>query len=187
MLLFSCKMFLAWSYSTGQIALPMLLLSILPIMVILAGLTDLTTMKIPNWINLVLLVSFYPVALLSGMGWQTVGLSTLIGFGVLVAGMVMFALRWLGGGDAKLFAAVALWMGPQGSLGFILLSAMVGGLFCLALMSARNWLQVYAGGMPAWGQRLLSPKGDVPYGVAIAAGALWAYSGSSLVQGFLIA
>ena len=39
--------------------------------------------------------------------------------------------------------------------------------------------------MPGWGQRLLQPKGDIPYGVAIAAGALMAYPHSALVEKFL--
>ena len=161
-------------------------LAVLPILVIIAGLSDLTTMKIPNWINLALLVAYFPVALLLGMDLPTLGLSTLIGFGVLIAGMVMFALRWVGGGDAKLFAAAALWMGPQATLGFLLFSALVGGLFCLMLMNARAWLQAYAPALPGWGQRLMQPKGDIPYGVAIAIGALWAYPSSDLIQNFLI-
>lgn len=159
-------------------------LFILPTLVIIAGINDLTTMKIPNRINLAIFFSFFPVALLMGMDWTILGLSSLIGFGVLLAGMIMFALRWIGGGDAKLFAAVALWMGPQGSLAFILLSALVGGLFCIILMNARAWFQVYVPGMPPWAQRLMQPKGDIPYGVAIAAGALWAYPTSDLVQIF---
>jgi prepilin peptidase CpaA len=162
-------------------------IAILPLLVVIAGLFDLTTMKIPNGLNLLILALFYPSALILGLDWSVIGLSSLIGLGVLIAGMAMFALRWLGGGDAKLIAAVALWMGPQGILGFLLLSALVGGLFCLVLMSARFWLQAYRPRMPAWAQRLLEPKGDVPYGVAIAAGALWAYPASDMVLNFIVA
>ena len=162
------------------------LVFILPVLLLIAGLNDLYRMKIPNWINLAIFFSFYPVALVIGLDWGTIGLSTLIGFGVLVAGMIMFALRWIGGGDAKLFAAASIWMGPDGALAFILLSAIVGGLFCLVLMQARAWFQVIVPSLPGWGQRLMEPKGDLPYGVAIAAGGLWAYTMSNLIDKFTL-
>ena len=161
-------------------------LSIFPVMVIVAGLKDLTTMKIPNGINLAIFFSFYPVALIVGLDWTTIGLSTLIGFGVLLVGMIMFALRWIGGGDAKLFAAAAVWMGPDGVLAFLILSALIGGAFCLVLLLARARFQVMVPFLPSWAQRLMEPKGDLPYGVAIAAGGLWAYTMSNLVDKFTL-
>lgn len=163
----------------------LIIIFVLPLLVIAAGLLDLTTMKIPNRLNIAVLLSYFPVALLSGLDLKVIGLSCLIALGILVIGMVMFALRWLGGGDAKLFAAVALWMGPQGVLPFLILTAILGGLFCLIVISARGTLHVYRARLPGWGQRLLEPKGDIPYGVAIAAGALWAYPSSDIVLKFI--
>ena len=163
-----------------------ILLFVFPALVIIAGVNDLMTMKIPNWINLSIFFSFYPVALIIGLDWVTIGLSSVIGLGVLFAGMIMFALRWIGGGDAKLFAAASLWMGPDGALAFILLSAIVGGLFCIVLMQARAWFQVIVPSLPAWGQRLMEPKGDIPYGVAITAGGLWAFTMSNLIDKFTL-
>ncbi|WP_353956494.1 prepilin peptidase [uncultured Brevundimonas sp.] len=98
--------------------------------------------------------------------------------------MALFALNWVGGGDAKLLAAACLWMGPAGSLPFLLSSAIVGGLFCLALITARRTIPAFPG-LPAWAARLLEPKGDVPYGVALAGGALLAFPASPLVAAFV--
>jgi prepilin peptidase CpaA len=66
---------------------------------------------------------------------------------------------------------------------FLLWTAVAGGVFALLLLQARRVAPAYPGG-PEWLGRLLTPQGDIPYGVAIAAGALAAYPASSLVQGF---
>lgn len=163
----------------------LILVSLMPVMVVVAALSDVTTMKIPNRLNMAIVVGYYPAAFLLGLELSVIGFSTLYAALLLVVGMMLFALRWLGGGDAKLLAAVALWMGPQALLTFCLYSALVGGLFCLLLMSARFWLQAYRPRLAKWAQRLLEPKGDVPYGVAIAAGALLAYPGSDLMYKFI--
>jgi prepilin peptidase CpaA len=162
----------------------LLLLSILPCLVIAAGLYDLTTMTIPNWISGALIVGFFPAALAVGMPPMTVALHVGMAVAALVCGMLMFALRWLGGGDAKLMAAAMLWLGLTGSLMFMLYTAVAGGLFCLILMGLRANIGPFLFGAPAWATRLLEPKGDIPYGVAIAAGALLAFPSSGLIAVF---
>ncbi len=160
------------------------LLGVMPVLVIVAGLHDLTTMKIPNWISGLLILGFCPTALLLGLPLSAVGASVGLAVAALLVGAGMFALKWLGGGDAKLLAAVTLWLGLSGVLPFLLFTAMAGGGLCLLLLLARARLQVYAVNGPIWITRLLAPKGDVPYGVAIAVGALLAYPSSPLVQAF---
>lgn len=158
------------------------LLFVMPALVIVAGLKDLTTMTIPNWISGVLVLAFFPAGLAAGLS----GMEILTHLGVavvaLLIGMAMFALRWLGGGDAKLMASACLWFGLSGATSFILYTALVGGLLSLGLLLARQhagrW--VPASG-PGWISTLMEPKGDLPYGVAIAAGALLAYPASPLV------
>lgn len=160
------------------------LLGVMPVLVIVAGLHDLTTMKIPNWISGLLILGFFPTALLLGLPLSAVATSVGLAVAALLVGAGMFALKWLGGGDAKLLAAVTLWLGLSGVLPFLLFTAMAGGGLCLLLLLARARLQVYAVNGPIWITRLLAPKGDVPYGVAIAVGALLAYPSSPLVQAF---
>jgi prepilin peptidase CpaA len=93
-------------------------------------------------------------------------------------------LRWIGGGDAKLMAATCLWLGLSGSGLFLLWTGLAGGLFCLALIFARFHARPYVMGAEGWFPRLMEPKGDIPYGVAIAAGALMAYPACGLMAGF---
>ncbi len=163
----------------------LLLLSVLPALVIAAGLNDLTTMTIPNWMSLALIAAFFPAAL--AVGLEPTQIARHLGVAVLAlfVGAGMFALNWIGGGDAKLMAAACLWLGVTGSGMFLLWTGVVGGLFCLSLIFARAYARPYAHMGPAWVERLLEPKGDIPYGVAIALGALIAFPESAMMQAFM--
>lgn len=164
--------------------LTLLLLGVLPALAIVAGLKDLTSMTIPNWIPGLLILGFFPAALAVGLGPLEVAAHVGVAFAALLVGAGMFALRWIGGGDAKLIAAGCLWLGVTGSGMFLLWTGLVGGLFCLALIFARFHARPYVHAAPGWAARLLEPKGDIPYGVAIAAGALMAYPASAMVARF---
>ncbi|MDP1617147.1 prepilin peptidase [Phenylobacterium sp.] len=159
------------------------LLVICPALLIVAALKDVTTYTIPNWITLALIAAFFPTALILGLGLDTVGLHAAIGFCALVAGMVMFALRWIGGGDAKVFAATALWLGWPASATFLLATAMAGGVLAVMLLAMRSIrLRPYVSAGPPWLSRLAEPGESVPYGLAICIGGLAAFPASTLVQ-----
>ncbi|KQY89579.1 prepilin peptidase [Brevundimonas sp. Root1423] len=164
-----------------------LLLVILPALVIAAALTDITSMTIPNWISGAAILSFFPTAFLLGLPGGAILMQVGVGVLALLVGMAFFALRFLGGGDAKLMAAVSLWMGTAGVSVFVLATAVIGGLFGLLLVLARQYARPHLAAGPAWFTRLMEPKGDIPYGVAIAAGALVAYPASPLVAAFIAA
>lgn len=168
-----------------MLAISFTLLAVLPALAVVAALHDLTTMKIPNWISGLLIVGFFPAALALGLPWATVGVSAALAAVALIVGMGMFAANWIGGGDAKLLAAAMLWMGASGALPFILFTALAGGGFCLLLLTARSHLPFFAQTGPGWVMRLMQPKGDIPYGVAIAIGALLAYPSSPLMTAFI--
>jgi prepilin peptidase CpaA len=161
-----------------------LLLSVLPVLVITAGLTDLTTMTIPNWISLALVAGFVPAAFAVGLGPGQIALHFGFGVAALFVGVALFALNLLGGGDAKLIAAASLWLGLDAGLVFLLATAVTGGLFSLSLILARGSAGQLAGAGPPWLERLLEPKGDIPYGVAIATGVLIAFPHSPLISAF---
>jgi prepilin peptidase CpaA len=163
----------------------LLALGLMPALVIIGGLHDLVTMKIPNWISLALIVLFFPAALAAGLGLIDLGVHVGVAILALIVGMGMFALNWIGGGDAKLIAACCLWLGWSGSAMFLLWTGVAGGLFCLLLIAARQHLQFLAPTAPGWVARLLEPKGHIPYGVAIAIGALLAFPEADLMSGFL--
>ncbi|WP_427789686.1 A24 family peptidase [Brevundimonas diminuta] len=162
-----------------------LLISIFPVLVVIAALSDLTTMKIPNWISGFLIIGFFPAAFAMNVPLEAVGIGAGLAALALLIGMGMFAMNWIGGGDAKLLAASMLWMGASASLPFVLYTAIAGGGFCLMLMTARSHLPFFAQTGPGWVMRLMQPKGDIPYGVAIAIGALLAYPSSPLMAAFI--
>lgn len=166
-------------------ALQLILLAILPALVIVAGLKDLTSMKIPNWISGALVLGFFPAALLLGLQPAAIGIHLAVGVAALLIGMGLFALNLLGGGDVKLMAAACLWLGLSGAGVFVLATAVVGGVFSLALLVSRAWLQPWVGAGPGWFVQLMEPKGHIPYGVAIAIGALIAWPASPLMVAFL--
>lgn len=164
-------------------ALQLVLLLIFPVMAVVGALRDLTSFTIPNWISAVLVVAFVPAALACGLAPGAIGAHFGVFAVALVAGMGMFALNWIGGGDAKLFAAAALWLGLPASLSYLLVTAVAGGALTLGLLSLRSpLLRPYVLSGPPWFGRLAEPEESIPYGVAIAAGALIAFPASPLMQ-----
>jgi prepilin peptidase CpaA len=159
------------------------LLLIFPALVTVAGLRDLTSYVIPNWISLALVAAFFPAALALGLPLSTIGVHAGLLAGGLVLGMGLFAAGWIGGGDAKLFAAAALWLGWPASVTYLAVVCMAGGALAVLLLALRSvWLKPFLPGGPAWFSRLTETGENVPYGVAIAVGAMVAFPASPLVQ-----
>jgi len=157
------------------------LLLVFPALVVVAALKDATSYTIPNWISLALIAAFAPVALVSGASLMTMGLCLAAGLAALLVGMGMFAARWIGGGDAKLFAAAVLWLGWPAAGTFMLVTALAGGALTLGLLSLRSgWFEPVLAGSPPWVRKLGARNGDIPYGVAIAVGALMAFPQGAL-------
>jgi prepilin peptidase CpaA len=159
-----------------------MILLVFPVLAILAALKDATSYTIPNWLVLALIAAFPLAAVALGLPLPVIGLQAGIGLIGLICGMGMFAAGWIGGGDAKLFAAASLWLGWPAALTFVAVTAIAGGglaVMLLVLRSARLKPMMPSG--PAWLARLTTPGENVPYGVAIAVGALAAYPASALV------
>lgn len=160
-----------------------LLLAVFPALVIVAGLKDATSFTIPNWISAAAVAAFFPAALASGAPLEALGANLAVGVVALLAGMAMFAAGWIGGGDAKLFAASGLWLGWPAASPFLLVTALAGGAMAAVLLNLRgDWLRARLPAGPAWVERLRRPGENVPYGVAIAVGALFAFPQSTLMR-----
>jgi len=85
------------------------------------------------------LVAAYPLAALSdGFSWQQILWSFALEAMMLLAAIVMFTLRIMGGGDGKLLAATALWTGHEHLMAFLLLTALAGGILTIALLLYRR-------------------------------------------------
>jgi prepilin peptidase CpaA len=93
---------------------------------------------------------------------------------LLIVGILLFSLGWVGGGDAKLLAAAALWLGFESLVPFLAYVAVFGGALAIAILAYRSF-PATALPLPGWAARLHAKGGAMPYGVAIAAGALTIY------------
>ena len=160
----------------------LLVLTIFPGLIIAAAVSDVARLKIPNWLVLLLTAAFLPVALFIHMPLETLGSHALAGCIMFAVGFALFAPGYIGGGDAKLLAAVALWLGMSQLLHFLVYTAMFGGLLALALLAFRS-LPLPASLMGVgWVYRLHTPGGAAPYGVAIGLGALIVFNQSSWIS-----
>ena len=161
-------------------------LLVFPALVILGGVRDLVSYRIPNWISLALIAGFAAAAgvgLVAGVAPGALGIDVAVGAAALVLGVAMFALRWIGGGDAKLFAAAALWIGWPAAVTYLAATCLAGGALAALLLALRSTpVRALALSGPPWFARLTEPGESVPYGVAIAVGALAAFPASALVR-----
>lgn len=150
---------------------------------IYAALIDIETLTIPNWLNGWLAFLFVPAAILASPGWETIGWHVLVGAIAFVASVALFFLRVYGGGDAKFIPAVLLWVGPAGVAPFLVATAMAGGLLTVVVVIMRALMPT--GYVPGFGVATFEDRKGVPYGVAIAAGAIFAAPASPFLAEFL--
>lgn len=151
-----------------------ILLVIFPAFMAFAAVSDLLTMTISNRLNIGLAVLFLIVAPIMGLDMTTIGWHLLAGFAVLALCFFLFAMGWMGGGDAKLAAATALWLGFEPLYDYLLATALLGGVLTLALIRWRDYpLPAFAARWP-WTARLHEATTGIPYGIALAAAGLFA-------------
>jgi len=159
---------------------------ILPAAFLLAAITDFTHYKIPNWLTGAIALAFPVVALLIGIAPLAILTHFGVGIFALGIGMMFFAMGWMGGGDAKLIAAVALWAGPQAIWIFALAAAVAGGGLTLGLLFFRKLPLPVFMASSNWIAKLHDRDSDVPYGAALAAGALYALPYMTLSEFLLV-
>jgi prepilin peptidase CpaA len=157
-------------------------LVLFPAMMAFAASSDLLTMTISNRVSLTLIGGFFLFALVIGMSGNTMLWHIGAGCMVLAIAFGCFAMRWIGGGDAKLAAATALWFGFDHLLPYLFYASLFGGALTLLLLSFRTLpLPPYLAAQQ-WVQRLHDKKGGVPYGIALAAAALLVYPDTLWMQ-----
>ncbi|MGV8833571.1 MAG: A24 family peptidase [Devosia sp.] len=148
----------------------------------LAATSDLLTMKISNKLVLLIVAMFLAVAPSVGVPVEVLGMHALCALLVLVVGFAFFAFGWIGGGDAKLAAATALWLGFDMAAPFLTYAALLGGILTLAILALRNLPLTPVLARYGWLERLHDRKSGVPYGVALAIAGLLTYSDSIVFQ-----
>jgi len=155
---------------------------ILPAAFLVAAFTDITRYTIPNWLTGAIALAFPLVALWAGIPPLVILVHIGVGIFALGMGMMFFALGWLGGGDAKLIAAAALWAGPTGVWIFALAAALAGGALTLGLLFFRKLPLPPKFAAQSWIARLHDHEAGIPYGAALAAGAIYALPFMTLSQ-----
>lgn len=152
--------------------------TLLPFLVLVAGANDFFTLRIPNWLNGIIAVAFFPMAIVTGMPVETILWHSLAGFIILAIGFGLFTGGFIGGGDVKLLAAAGLWFGWPALIPFLIFTAIAGGVLAIVV---KLWGMVEIEREvrgSSWMKRWLNFKADLPYGLAIAAGAIVAFPGT---------
>ena len=150
-------------------------LLLFPTIMAFAASSDILTMTISNRFCLILIGGFFALALLNGMSGMEILMHASAGAIVLIGSFICFAAGWIAGGDAKLAAATALWFGFSHLMHYLLIASLFGGALTLLIIQLRRYPLPYCLLDQDWATRLHDGKCRVPYGVALAAGALFIY------------
>lgn len=150
-------------------------LFIFPTLMAFAGLSDLMTMTISNRVSMILVVAFVIIALAVGVPLETIGWHLTCGLGVLAITFTLFAVGSIGGGDAKLAAATAVWLGWGEMMNYGLTASLVGGALTVAFIQLRAYPMHEALLARAWFARLFNVTKGVPYGIALAIAGVMVY------------
>ena len=137
--------FLSW-------ALPM----VLALLLISAGIEDVRVREIANWKNAA-------IALLAPIWWVAIGMTPWPGMAiqvgvaviVLMAFFAAFHFGWMGGGDVKMIAALALWVPVPALIQILMIMSIVGGAITMLMLIDHRL-------------RKIQESPEIPYGVAIA-------------------
>jgi len=155
-------------------------LAFFPALMALSASMDLLTFTIPNRLCVALALGYVVFAALLGVPAVDILLNVSCALAILAMTFVMFSLGWLGGGDAKLAAATAAWLGWAAILDYGVAAALFGGILTLILLGARMAPLPAALNRFDWLKRLHSASAGVPYGIALAAAGLMQYPDSSI-------
>lgn len=148
-----------------------------PVLMISASICDVTTMRIPNKLVLVLLFGYAACAPLSGLSLFEIATSMLAAVTVFCLAFGAFACGWMGGGDVKLMAATALWLGLPQLPAFLFWTSLFGALLTLTLLLYRAVpLPESLKGYGDWVSHLHQRTTRVPYGAAIGPAALLVFA-----------
>ncbi|WP_417310588.1 A24 family peptidase [Devosia sp.] len=163
-------------------SLSSLALLIFPVLMAFAAISDLLTMRISNRLVYTVLLGFAVVAIVAQLPLETIGMHLACAAAALAVTFSFFAFGWIGGGDAKLVAATALWLGFSMMLQYIVFASLLGGALTLIILGFRRWPLSPRLRNVVWLDRLHDEKTGVPYGIALAAAALLIYPDTLVFQ-----
>ena len=136
----------------------------------LAAFSDARRFLIPNIYPLCLLL-LGVVAYFVGFPFYAPIWSHLLHFAAaLGVGMILFHFGWFGGGDVKLYSAVALWFGISDGLSLLLVTSLCGVVIVTLSVLFRLLRTAFGSGDQDKGSFM---KRRIAYGIAIAAGGIF--------------
>jgi prepilin peptidase CpaA len=159
-------------------------LLLFPALMAFAASSDLLTMTISNRLSLALAGGFFLLAIVTGMSLSAFGMHLAAAALVLTVSFGCFSMGWIGGGDAKLAAATALWFGFDFLLEYLIFASLFGGALTLLLIQFRRLPLPGPLARQTWILRLHETGGGVPYGIALAAAALVVYPKTGWMPAF---
>ena len=152
----------------------------LPMLLIIAAVSDVMSLRIPNWLTVLTALLFFPMAFLTGMPLAEFGMHILAGVILFFVGFGFFQFGLFGGGDAKLMAAAGLWFGTSQTLPFLFATALAGGILATVIgiwsMVNMTW-EIHGSeqGFGGLGKKIRALKPNVPYDLAFAIGGILAF------------
>lgn len=156
-------------------------LVLFPALMAYAASSDLMTMTISNRISIALLFGFVALGLAGGLSWQVIVIDHLAcGAAVLVLTFALFAFGWIGGGDAKLAATTAVWLGWPNLFDYGLAASFLGAVLTFGILYFRKFKLPPALERRDWLARLHAAGNGVPYGIALAVAGLAIYPDTAL-------
>jgi prepilin peptidase CpaA len=137
-----------------------------------AAVSDLLTMRIPNWLNAAIATTWLVYALLLPLDWTEIGYRVVWALGVFMVAACMFYRGWMGGGDVKMIPAVMLWIPHAHYYELLAVVSMFGGMLAISVLMLRAFaMPVFTVGW-VWLERIHSMQKKIPYGIAIALGGM---------------
>lgn len=154
---------------------------VFPLCVAMAAFCDFISMKIPNRISVILAASFFVIAPFTGMDLMTFAWSVAAALSVFAGCFALFALNVMGGGDAKILSAAALWYGFNIDLvSFLGFTGVFGGVLALVVLMIRaNQYLLLVSPLPI-PMHFFKDREGIPYGVAIGVAAFSTYPETDL-------
>ena len=159
-------------------------LLLFPALMAFAASSDLLTMTISNRLSLALAGGFFLLTIITGMSLPAIGMHLAAAALVLAISFGFFAMGWIGGGDAKLAAATALWFGFDFLMDYLVYASLFGGVLTLVLIQFRRLPLPGPLARQTWILRLHETGSGVPYGIALAAAALAVYPKTGWMPAF---
>ncbi|MGH6836201.1 MAG: A24 family peptidase [Methylocella sp.] len=154
-----------------------------PALMVFAAISDLLTMTISNRVSIALAVLFIAMAFACGLPATEILWHLACGAAMLVLTFGLFAGGWIGGGDAKLAAATAIWLGFDHLGDYALSASVLGGLLTISIIGLRKWPLPGVLVARQWATRLHEPGTGIPYGIALASAGLILYPQTAIWLG----